>query len=435
VPNEIKEEAKNEKRSKSNNLYKPLKCKMKTPLTKSERFHFLDALRAILLLLGLFIHTAVVYTDSGFGLMWKINASNTFPLFMDWVIALIYSFWLPMFFILAGFFGSLLFNDRSALKMIKNRIKRIFLPLVAFLLLLWPMINLGASFSNAIFLSTPNSYESTVAGMNEISFFIPTHTFHLWFLYYLLLFSFTAFLLGLLFSKLPLVALEINDWFRQVLEQAILKVVFFSCISFLILLNIDQPRLLVSTRFLPDPNTFVFYFYFYLFGWLLYKSKRWIITFKKYDLLFTLLGLLFFNVQFFGQELLSKEAVLALHSFCIWLFCFGLMGLFVRHASRKSALIRYVADASYWVYLIHFALVVLLTGWMEDWAIPAFAKFLFTLTISTCICFVSYHYLVRATFIGQFLNGRIYPRAFPRKETFSESEKVKTRRSLAGLEE
>ena len=41
-----------------------------------------------------------------------------------------------------------------------------------------------------------------------------------------------------------------------------------------------------------------------------------------------------------------------------WLSCFGLMGLFRWLLSRPSFIVRYLSDASYWMYLIHYPLVL-----------------------------------------------------------------------------
>jgi hypothetical protein len=71
---------------------------------------------------------------------------------------------------------------------------------------------------------------------------------------------------------------------------------------------------------------------------------------------------------------------------------------------------RYVSDASYWVYLLHLPLTLLIPGLIADWPLPATLKMLFVVLSTTSICFVSYHYMVRGTFIGKFLNGRKYSR-------------------------
>jgi glucan biosynthesis protein C len=65
-------------------------------------------------------------------------------------------------------------------------------------------------------------------------------------------------------------------------------------------------------------------------------------------------------------------------------------------------------DSAYWVYIMHLPIVAFIPGLMAGLALPALLKFAITL-VSTCIiCFLTYHYFVRSTFIGMFLNGKVY---------------------------
>ena len=47
--------------------------------------------------------------------------------------------------------------------------------------------------------------------------------------------------------------------------------------------------------------------------------------------------------------------------------------------------------------------------WMCDWTWPGFLKFLFLNSVTFGILFASYHLMVRSTWIGSLLNGRMYP--------------------------
>ena len=73
--------------------------------------------------------------------------------------------------------------------------------------------------------------------------------------------------------------------------------------------------------------------------------------------------------------------------------------------------VRYVSDASYWIYIVHLPVVVAMqvaVGHLPwHWSV----KFPLVLAASLAVLFGSYRYLVRATFIGQLLNGRKHPRA------------------------
>lgn len=73
--------------------------------------------------------------------------------------------------------------------------------------------------------------------------------------------------------------------------------------------------------------------------------------------------------------------------------------------------VRYLSDASYWCYLIHLPVVVFFQilvapyGW--HWA----GKLALILLPGFAVLLLSYHYLVRRTWLGKFLNGRTYSKA------------------------
>ena len=95
-------------------------------------------------------------------------------------------------------------------------------------------------------------------------------------------------------------------------------------------------------------------------------------------------------------------------SITVWTLIFGITGLFLRYGSKHSAIMRYVSDSSYWVYLVHLTPTLIIPGLIASWPIHALLKFLFVTLVTGILCFVTYHFLVRNTFIGKFLNGRKY---------------------------
>jgi ABC-type multidrug transport system ATPase subunit len=85
---------------------------------------------------------------------------------------------------------------------------------------------------------------------------------------------------------------------------------------------------------------------------------------------------------------------------------FAILGLALRFLANESPARRYVADASYWIYLVHLPIVALMQVLVAKlpwhWSI----KFPFLLAASFAILFLSYHWLVRFTIIGEILNGQ-----------------------------
>jgi glucan biosynthesis protein C len=82
------------------------------------------------------------------------------------------------------------------------------------------------------------------------------------------------------------------------------------------------------------------------------------------------------------------------------------IGVALRFLSGFSATRRYVADASYWLYLIHLPIVMALQVAVStlDWPWPV--KFAAILLVAIPAMFVSYQLLIRYSVIGAVLNGR-----------------------------
>ena len=94
-----------------------------------------------------------------------------------------------------------------------------------------------------------------------------------------------------------------------------------------------------------------------------------------------------------------------------WAWTLGLFGAGVRFLRRERGWIRYLADASYWMYLVHLPLVMV-TGLLLahlTWPVPA--KLAVAWTVCAIALLGSYDLLVRGSWIGKWLNGRRRPSA------------------------
>jgi peptidoglycan/LPS O-acetylase OafA/YrhL len=85
---------------------------------------------------------------------------------------------------------------------------------------------------------------------------------------------------------------------------------------------------------------------------------------------------------------------------------FAAIGGALRFLSGFSPARRYLADASYWIYLIHLPIVMALQVAVSslDWPWPI--KFGAILLVALPLMFASYQLLVRYSVIGAVLNGR-----------------------------
>ena len=376
---------------------------------KTERLHALDSLRAIMMMLGIVLHSSNTYVLADYGASWPLKDPISTAGYMDWISSFVHAFRMPIFFVVAGFFASLLFHERSSTKMIKNRVHRILLPFLVFVVLLWPLVGIAFGYSNIVFAEGSNPLASASERFSNVHAFIPERTMHLWFLYYLVLYSITSFIVGLIFKQLPWFTNKSSQLFSIIIQKPLLKVLVFSAITLCILIIMNRSWVATSLSFIPDLNTFIFYAFFYFFGWILFKSKSYLSSFMTYDWAFTILGLAVFTVYFLmDTSSLPIQVIMIIKSINVWLFIFGFTGLFIRYASNHSSVMRYVSDSSYWVYLLHLPLTAFIPGLISEWSMPAFFKFFIVMSGTALVCFITYHYFVRSTFVGAFLNGRKY---------------------------
>ena len=105
---------------------------------------------------------------------------------------------------------------------------------------------------------------------------------------------------------------------------------------------------------------------------------------------------------------------------------FGLMGLFRAVLSVERRWVRYMSDASYWMYLWHLTLVIGMQAWIRTWDIPAVVKFgLIVITVSIALL-ITYQLLVRYTAIGTMLNGKRTRPAKPKTNAPAAPEAIQT---------
>ena len=373
------------------------------------------------MLLGLILHSALTYNVTYHGDAWSPKDPNTTHIFSDFLVLLIHSFRMPIFFVVAGFFGAMLFYERQPIHMIRNRISRIVWPFIVFMFLLWPIIILAFGYTNAVFSQLESPFDKALESLTSISDFIPKTTSHLWFLYYLIIITGTTVILGLLLRNTPKLTKRLTNTFNWLIKRPFVRVIFFSALIFLTLLILGTSMVDASVSLIPEHNTFIYFLVFYLIGWVLFKSKQRLKTFMLYDWVCTISAIILATtqglvIQIYGLEPNGNSVILILFSsVVVCLFLFGITGLFIRYGSSHSSKMRYISDSSYWVYLIHLPLTAIIPSFIWDLPLPAFVKFLIVLSVTTIICFISYHYLVRNTFIGKFLNGRKYARQIAKK--------------------
>ena len=158
---------------------------------------------------------------------------------------------------------------------------------------------------------------------------------------------------------------------------------------------------------------------FFIFGFGLYYRPQFLTTLRTAWVFILLLMLATFSsiVQIasiigIGDAKSPEEArllslVILISTSCASvLFCLGLIGLFQRILQRYVKRIRWVADSSYWIYIMHLPVVALTTFYLFRYDLQPEIKFLISCLVTLAIGLITYRYLIRYSPVGWLLNGR-----------------------------
>jgi peptidoglycan/LPS O-acetylase OafA/YrhL len=389
-----------------------------------DRLHALDAVRAFALLAGIALHGALPYV-AGFS-VWVTETPST-ALAGLWYT--IHMFRMPLFFLIAGFFGRMMIERRGTAGFVKDRTRRILVPFVVGLpvvMLVTGVAYLLGALATGADLSALRPPQPP-PGAAERSVLASINLMHLWFLYYLALFYVGAIVARLAAARLfgretrlhRAVDRAVGFAFRGILGPVVLALPIAAYYG-----SLDQwsswggwPA---PFYFVPDVGALLAYGSFFGLGWLLHRQQHLLFALAKrwpvYGVLFVAAWAVCRTIggttPHWGPYLEGGELLAYTMSYVVgaWCGCFAVLGAAVRYLSNPSPIRRYLADSSYCVYLMHISALVFFSQVFHSLAWHWSAKFLATIVASALILLLSYHYLVRFTFIGAMLNGRKVPR-------------------------
>jgi peptidoglycan/LPS O-acetylase OafA/YrhL len=324
-------------------------------------------------------------------------------------------------FFIAGYFARLLLERRGAWGFWANRRQRILYPFLVFWVVLIPLT--GAVWVVGILRDSGWVLPKAAPAATHVVAYFPL--MHLWFLYYLLIFYVLVFAIHVVLCAIDR---------RGVLAATLDGLVRFCVSSGLAGLLLGLPVLysLVNlprwdyfsgiptpdNSLLPSLPAAIGYGTAMLFGWVFQRQpgnlpllqRRWPIylgiALAGTAVCFGLLGTQSPLVQVPRAARLTYALA---YETAAWSWMLAITGAALRFASDYSPVRRYLADASYWMYLMHLPVVVGIAVWIGHWPLHWSLKYPLTLALSVSLLLVSYHYLVRPTFIGRLLNGRRYP--------------------------
>ena len=395
----------------------------------------LDALRGFAMLLGIALHAALSFFPSPWPVH-DVRQSRWLGLF----VVAVHGFRMPLFFLLSGFFTMLVFRRRGLRHLLARRTSRILLPLLLGVVTILP---LDAAVKRAVggparaaadrfIAEKPAPPVAVVAGRESLAvereslaagreswtaryraflasdrFRIPLggsswHLFktplfdHLWFLWHL------CWLIAAFAAAARAGCAPTGRWMWWLVPASLIPQSFMG--------SAFGPD--TSVALLPPPHLLLYYGCFFWFGAAACAAtdgshaadtaamaglgRRW-----KPLLAMAVIVLLPAVLVTAAQ----RNAATILQPAYAWSMSLGMIGLFHRWFSRPSGTVRWLADASYWMYLAHLPLVFLTQFVVRDWPWPVAVKFPLVVAVVTVVLLASYRWLVRDTLLGRLLDG------------------------------
>jgi peptidoglycan/LPS O-acetylase OafA/YrhL len=398
----------------------------------SDRLHALDAVRAFALLMGVVLHASAAFLQDFPMPLWLGGGPPSVGAAVIYYVT--HMFRMSAFFLIAGFFARLVVERRGVAGFVRDRAQRIAAPLVifwfVFILLSAAAFVLGALPHGVGYLQSlvapaqpgAGAERASAAGGGGISLQ------HLWFLYYLLIFYVLALAARAAWRGLDrrgvaaagldrIVAFLFGGLYGPLLIAAPIAVYFWLDKDWTAWLGLPAPFLLT-----PNTLALVGYGIPFVLGWLLHRQIPTLLGLRRFWLpsllaaiALTVICLVLIGTtpQWSGSSLQGGQrlAYAAAYAAGTWFWVFAIVGTALRFLSRPSPATRYLADASYWIYLLHMVPLVFFITLLRPLPWPWEVKLAIMLGGSMPLLLLSYHYLVRFTFIGWLLNGRRQRRA------------------------
>ena len=386
---------------------------------RPDRLHGLDALRGGALLLGVVLHASMSYMPTP---IWLFPDEQTSPVAAGLFFA-IHLFRMTSFFLIAGLFAHLMLGRRGTWGFIRDRLGRIASPLAGLWWVVFPAVIAVIVWKAAI----DNGGTIPTDGPPPPPLTLETFPLlHLWFLWVLLTLYAAFLLIRAPFSVLDrdgavgrladrLTGALIGPW-TPALMAAPLALALWLTPDWIPFFGIPTP----DKGFLPNPAALTAFGSAFGLGVLLDRRRDLLGRIERLWPVFTVvaLGAGAAALVLAGGPVPPltpmtdpqlKAPTAALYALAVFASTLAAAALSLRFLSGYSAVRRYLADASYWVYIVHLPLVMVGQVLLLGAPLPWWGKLAAIVGGVMAVALVSYELLVRHTFIGRCLNGRRVP--------------------------
>ena len=372
-----------------------------------------DVLRIASALLVVLYHASLAYLVTPLRLtLWFYDAHRHVS--MDALAYWVNGFAMPLFFLAAGLSAPAALESRGLRVFVDHRVRRLLRPLLFGVVFLVPFTYLIMG------------YGLLVTGRldldNILSWRFPPevrrHLYglcHLWFLEYL-------FVVSIVWAVGCQVARMIGrrgrepgaerGWIVRAIESP-WRPLWLALPTALIFLADTDAFLRIENQLVPNLGRVVHYTYFFAAGAWLARVREPKARLIPHGTLYLLLAGLDFVVMWpllfrqFAAPLTGgpRLVLVGLAALFPWLMIFGGLGVLLRLLRSRGPTLRYLAEASFWVYIVHVPVVQFIQTLLLplDW--PGPVKFLVAAAAGIGFSLWSYEAIVRYSLVAEVING------------------------------
>ena len=345
----------------------------------AQRFHHLDAARALFMLLGIPFHASLAFA----GGHWLVMSGSSDP-FLAAIPPILSDFRMPGFFLIACFFAAMLLERRARGDWLKNRAERLGVPLLFGLAAIVPL-------QQAIVAAAPDGIVDRAAAADPLS--------HLWFLPTLLL------LCLLLAAVWPLVVRSKAIPAPRIVTLAVLLA--FYELGLFVVEHLLKSDLNFAAGFL-NLGAWLTFLPFFAIGVVLKRSPALWQRFATFDPAVAMLGLVALTMHVFLWSDTSRIGLVldimvdGISSLCLTQ---TILALLMRFVTKGSQTIDRLVDASFTIYLLHHPVVIALAIASIAMQVPALVAWPLICMAALALPYAVHRVLRRSPLALWLMNG------------------------------
>ena len=386
-----------------------------SPATSAPRIYYLDAMRGVLMLIGVFFHAALIYADPEVW-AWIVSDDERSPFFTV-LASTTNTFRMPAFFIISGFFALFTLDRYGVWRFFRVRLERLAVPLIA------AAVFLNSLQAWVVYHMAHGGGPGFAAWLGQTRYLADgVWVQHLWFLVNLIIYFGAVAAVDALgiaarmrsgLSTLRRIrgAHLLFDGGRYVLWLP----GFGMAVAALAAL---WPAVREPILGFISPFWLLWFTPFFIFGLWLHDDRRLqadFTCFHRWYAIALLLGIaarIWLGPAKDAPSLPLQIAAMYAQQLTMWLGCALCFAFFHRFLDRRSQFLAYMSDATYTIYLFHHVAVVYLGFALLDAAIGPYAKYLIISAVVSLVTVAVHHFVVLRFDLARYLfNGkRLSPR-------------------------